>query len=193
MTFFENEFDDSFTKASDMPTIQVITTVLFSTFSAANGTVVTNTPTPVNSVDSYVVEGLRSGAIRVLTPLEAANWQATRNTTNLSNGAIDTQQAANKAVFELISQATGQIAPIIVRQPKSVSIEVGRPIALSVLVANTDNVTYQWLKDTKELDNAINSVLSIAGVTANDSGVYTVVITNAFGVTTSQNATITIT
>lgn len=192
MTFFENEFDDSFTKASDMPTIQVITTVLFSTFSAANGTVVTNTPTPVNSVDSYIVEGLRSGAIRALTPLEAANWQATRNTTNLSNGAIDTQQAANKAVFELISQATGQIAPIIVRQPKSVSIEVGKPIALSVLVANTDNATYQWLKDTKELNNAINSVLSIAGVTANDSGVYTVVITNAFGVTTSQNATITI-
>jgi hypothetical protein len=91
---------------------------------------------------------------------------------------------------EKIPSAAGN-PPVIDEQPVGRSVSVGGHVALSVLAQGTAPLIFQWRKDGAPLANDTNifgattSVLNIDPAGTNNSGAYSVVITNASGSTTS--------
>ena len=89
-------------------------------------------------------------------------------------------------------------APSITSQPASVTASAGSNVTFSVTVTGTAPLAYQWLKNHSPLADGGNiaganaTVLSVSSLTTNDAGLYTVVVTNVAGSTTSSNAVLTV-
>ena len=65
-------------------------------------------------------------------------------------------------------------------------------MSFSVVAAGTGPFGYQWQKDGVAIGGAISPTFTIAAVAVNDTGAYTVIVTNAGGGTLSQAATLTV-
>jgi len=91
------------------------------------------------------------------------------------------------------------IAPGITAQPTNQLIYQGNNALLSVAASGTAPFGYQWRKngaalaDSAHLSGTQSNLLTIISTLTNDSGRYTVVITNSSGSITSQVATLTVT
>jgi autotransporter-associated beta strand protein len=83
-------------------------------------------------------------------------------------------------------------APVIVQQPQSQSVYPDALVTFSVAVIGDPSFTYQWKKDGVNLPGANGSSFTIFPAEASDAGAYTAWITNTFGFTNSQPATLTI-
>jgi hypothetical protein len=88
--------------------------------------------------------------------------------------------------------ARGSSAPFILLQPQGGSFASGTTVNLGVTVGGTAPFSYQWQKNSSNLPNATNAMLTITNVSSSDSGNYTVSITNASGSTTSSNSVVTV-
>ncbi|HEY5041542.1 MAG TPA: immunoglobulin domain-containing protein [Verrucomicrobiae bacterium] len=85
-------------------------------------------------------------------------------------------------------------APTLTTQPTNQTVVQGANVSFSVIPASSLlSLSYQWRKDGAALNGATNSNYSITGVQTNQSGKYSVVVTNASGSLTSSNATLTVT
>lgn len=84
-------------------------------------------------------------------------------------------------------------APIIVRQPASLSLTVGQTALFTVKAISNDALAYQWKKNGADIADATASTYAIGAVQTTDQASYTVVITSAFGTATSTAATLTVT
>gem|GEM_PF-2543192 len=82
----------------------------------------------------------------------------------------------------------GQLAPLITAQPVGLTANPGDSASLSVGVAGLNPLRFQWRKDGTNLPNATNAVLTLANLTTNSTGGYSVVITNSAGAATSAVA-----
>jgi len=82
--------------------------------------------------------------------------------------------------------------PVITLQPASLGVVVGHGASFSVGNTGTAPFSYRWLAGTKTIPGATNSIFSIANVTTNNSGNYSVVITNFAGTVTSAVATLSV-
>ena len=82
--------------------------------------------------------------------------------------------------------------PWITNQPQSLTVTSGSPASFSVGVSGSPTLTYQWRKNGTNLAGATATTFSIATTTAIDMADYTVMVTNAYGTTTSQVATLTV-
>ena len=69
---------------------------------------------------------------------------------------------------------------------------VGGAVNLSASTAGTAPFAYQWFKNGGMVLGATNSALTLASAGVTNSGVYYVVVTNAFGMNISQPATVTV-
>ncbi len=76
----------------------------------------------------------------------------------------------------------------IVQQPQNVSVLAGQSATFSVAAIGTAPLTFQWRKGTTTIDNATNSTLTLASVQAGNAGNYNVIVTDANGNSTSQDA-----
>lgn len=85
--------------------------------------------------------------------------------------------------------------------PSSVSISTG-PITVTIgesfnlYVSNTDGtapLTYQWKKDGVAISGATSSSYSKSNVTADDTGTYSLVVTNSVGSATSSGTSVSVT
>ena len=94
-------------------------------------------------------------------------------------------------VFHLLDHFVEE-PPSILGQPKNQTNYAGRPITLSVRAFGGDPLKYQWLKGNQFLIAATNSALTISNPQISDSGVYSAIVSNAFGTAGSSNATITV-
>lgn len=83
-------------------------------------------------------------------------------------------------------------APQIVTQPVSQSIYVGSTSLLYIIASGTGPITYQWCKNGVPISGAINPTLIINTASSNDSGNYTVVVSNTAGTATSNSTLITV-
>lgn len=92
--------------------------------------------------------------------------------------SIDSVQAA----------ATGATLSIT-SQPKSARIATGRTLALSV-EATGENLSYQWSKDSQSLEGETGSSLTVESTSLDDSGIYSVVVSNTSEEITSSPAEI---
>jgi hypothetical protein len=96
------------------------------------------------------------------------------------------------SVTSAVATLTVQAPPIITAQPASQSVGVGSNALISVTAAGSE-LGYSWyLAGTNLLQNGTNSTLLLPGLSSNNGGSYSVVVTNPYGSVTSQVATLTI-
>ena len=81
--------------------------------------------------------------------------------------------------------------PTISVQPADVNIIAGKPVTFNVTAAGYAPLHYQWYFNMNSpLANQTNALLTIASAHTNDSGGYSVIITNSVGAITSRVATL---
>ena len=113
--------------------------------------------------------------------LTSGIYTATVWFTNLSDGFVQSRQ------FTL---AVG--LPTILSQPQSLGVCEGAPASFSVSVCGTPPLYFQWQKNGTNLSDGTNisgsatTNLLLSSTTTNDTGNYTVIITNAWGSVTSS-------
>ncbi|MHB9006333.1 MAG: cohesin domain-containing protein [Limisphaerales bacterium] len=83
------------------------------------------------------------------------------------------------------------IRPAITVQPVGGEVVEGDPLTLSVTATGIPVPSYLWYKDDQLLAGETAAVFSRAAMTAADAGLYRVVVTNAVGIETSDEAVVT--
>lgn len=87
-------------------------------------------------------------------------------------------------------------SPLISSQPASKSALVGQTVKFSVVATGSDPLSYQWRKGLVPLSNGgiysgvTSNTVTLTGLQVTDADVYSVIVTNAAGSTTSSNATL---
>ncbi len=71
--------------------------------------------------------------------------------------------------------------PIILSQPSGASVCIGADVSLCIEASGYQPLTYQWFKDGVPIPGADQSCLVFAGLTQQDVGTYTVVVTDPCG------------
>jgi PKD repeat protein len=82
--------------------------------------------------------------------------------------------------------------PIIETQPAGRAVGVGEDLTLKVRAYGSWPLSFQWRKGLTELSGAIQSTLHLTGVTLDDTGDYSVVVSNEFGTVTSDTVRVTV-
>src|SRR6185312_6483156 len=104
-------------------------------------------------------------------------------------------QASNMYGATLSSNAVLTITtdpPAITAQPTNRSGVVGTNFTFSVSVFGSLPLAYQWFYNTNTLiSGATNSSLVLTNIQFNQSGTYSVIVSNAYGVTNSSYAVLT--
>ena len=92
----------------------------------------------------------------------------------------------------LAGSGTVNTPPVISAQPVSAVVTIGSMAILSVSNSGTGPFGYQWLKDGAILQGRTNSTVNFDPFQFTDSGSYSVVITNALGMTISMPASLSV-
>lgn len=82
--------------------------------------------------------------------------------------------------------------PLITTQPAGKTATVGDTVTFSISVTSDTLVAYQWRKDGKPVTGGTSASLTLTNITTADSGVYSVVVSNAVATVTSANAALTV-
>lgn len=82
--------------------------------------------------------------------------------------------------------------PVILTNPVSQAAQAGQAVTLSVTVAGTGPLNYQWRKNAALLPGATAAALVFTNIQGSDTGNYDVIVTNVFGVRTSLAATVSV-
>jgi uncharacterized lipoprotein YddW (UPF0748 family) len=80
--------------------------------------------------------------------------------------------------------------PIIIAHPESQTVRAGSNALFSVTATGTAPLSYQWRFNGVDIDGATSSTFTRAMSTGNDSGTYSVLVTNIAGMALSSNATL---
>ena len=107
------------------------------------------------------------------------------------NGEIDEVAVfAGALTAEQLKQLfySGNVPPIILTQPTAPAgtVTAGAPVTLAALVSGTPALGYQWMKDGVIMAGQTTPALAFSNITTNDTGNYSLVITNAYGAATSS-------
>ena len=77
-------------------------------------------------------------------------------------------------------------------QPQNQTVPSGTAAFFSVTASGTQPLTYQWLFNGTNIGSATASSLMLSNVQAANAGLYSVVVSNLAGPTTSSNAVLTV-
>jgi hypothetical protein len=120
------------------------------------------------------------------------SYSITTASTN-DNGAYDV------IVFNSYGSATSTVATLTVVVPVSISVQPsnqtvasGTSVTFGVAAQGSDPLFYQWAKGTNAIAGATNSSITLNSVTTNDSGYYSVIVSNLYSATTSAVAALTV-
>ena len=83
-------------------------------------------------------------------------------------------------------------APVILRAPASVTVNLGQPVLLAVEASGAAPLVYQWRRGDAVVPGATNAQLQLAAATAADAGTYVAVVSNAAGSAVSPPAEVTV-
>jgi uncharacterized repeat protein (TIGR03803 family) len=84
------------------------------------------------------------------------------------------------------------LPPEITQQPASQSAATGAPVTLSITLFGTAPYSFQWLSNNIPIVTATNSTLTIPDFAAGDAANYSVIVSNAWGSSTSAVASLTV-
>ncbi len=82
--------------------------------------------------------------------------------------------------------------PRITAQPQNQSVFLGSPATFTVSATGSSPLSFRWRKGGANISGATSSSYTIGSAQTNDAGTYSVVLSNAAGVVTSTNATLTV-
>lgn len=82
--------------------------------------------------------------------------------------------------------------PVISGQPGALTVDAGTPATFTVVATGAGTLNYQWRKNGINVPGANGASYTIASTTAEDAGLYSVVVSNADGPTTSSPAQLTV-
>jgi len=88
-----------------------------------------------------------------------------------------------------VASCTG---PTIDTSPTSLTVLAGQPAEFTVAASGAGTLSYQWRKDTLDIDGANEATYTIAAVTVDDAGSYDCVVGNGCGSQISAAATLTV-
>lgn len=83
-------------------------------------------------------------------------------------------------------------APVFLAQPMTQNVPAASTASLSAMATGNPAPSYQWLKNGMPMAGWTDATLVLNGVTANDSGAYTVIASNQAGVAVSLAALLTV-
>lgn len=92
--------------------------------------------------------------------------------------------------FVLIGTASS--APIITVQPESQTVLNGTTVIFSVTATGPGSITYQWKKNSVDIDGQMGESLTLTNVQLSNAGDYSVVVSNLVGSTTSNIVMLTV-
>jgi hypothetical protein len=145
----------------------------------------------VSSSDSYIGYGAGSGYHYGTFVLTVTNAQAT----NAGYYSFMVSNAAGSApsdnAFLTVTGISGTL-PSVTTQPAAQSVGAGSNVTFSVFVSGSTPLSYQWTFNGTNLANAIGASLTLSNVQPANAGNYAVTITNAYGVTNSIPAALTV-
>ncbi len=123
-------------------------------------------------------------------PVNFANVSATAGFLDFGGGKLYAHSINNG----LLAFTVGSVAattPIILSHPAGpVRKASGQTASFSVLAY--PGTSYQWLKDSNPISGGTNSVLNLANLQTNQTGFYSVVVSNSAGTVTSSTAQLTV-
>ena len=96
------------------------------------------------------------------------------------------------SVTSSVAALTVDVPPSITTQPANQVAAVGGAVNLSASMAGTAPFSYQWFKNGGMVSGATSGALNLPNAGVTDSGVYYVVVTNAYGLNISQPASVTV-
>ena len=99
---------------------------------------------------------------------------------------------ARNTVTSAQAMITVREAEVITSQPSFAAVNPGDTAVCEVVAVKAKNPTYQWFKNNVAVAGAQSAVLKVGAVSAGDAGVYHVVVTHAFGASTSQATRLTV-
>ncbi|MGA3268819.1 MAG: FG-GAP-like repeat-containing protein, partial [Verrucomicrobiota bacterium] len=85
------------------------------------------------------------------------------------------------------------VPPAITQQPTNQTVTVGNTATFAVTATGSLPLNYQWNFNSTNLLGATNATLTLTNVQSNQSGNYTVLVTNLYGSILSSNALLTVT
>jgi hypothetical protein len=137
---------------------------------------------PAASNGPHTAHDFSIGPITLGRDLAVGNWAFNGL---MAEPALFAQALSTAQMLSLYNaaQPTPQVATLT-QNPPGPNYE-GQTITLTVTAQGPSPFTYQWQKTSSPLSGQTTSVLTLANVTANDSGSYTVVLGNANGSSTS--------
>ena len=154
---------------------------------------------PGNYVGKYFFADLCSGWIRVLDP---SNNTATGFAAGIAQ-PVDLKVAADGSLYYLsigsasvfrVQFLANQQPPSIATPPTNQSVTEGQPVTFTVGAAGTSPLAYQWQRNMADIPGANSTSYTIASVSLADNGAkFRCVVSNAFGVANSNEATLTVT
>ncbi|HWQ92727.1 MAG TPA: immunoglobulin domain-containing protein [Clostridia bacterium] len=112
--------------------------------------------------------------------------------TNILEFAVNNGSAGPTAVRVEFTQTSARTLPGVPAgvgvQPKGARLAEGDNYQLAVTATGTLPISYQWRKDGIDLTGKTDSTLTLTAVTSADSGTYSVVVSNMWGLKESSNA-----
>ncbi|MDB6124071.1 MAG: Immunoglobulin I-set domain protein [Pedosphaera sp.] len=105
--------------------------------------------------------------------------------TNVLASATLSSLLSDEGVISVPRYPHYNLAPVIITQPRSHSVNQGNNLSLTVTALGDSPLSYQWKSNGSPVSGATNSSLSITNVQAVSAGSYTVTITNSFGSVTT--------
>ena len=116
---------------------------------------------------------------------------------NLSTSVTGTYSVTVSNSFGTVTSANVQLPPAwhrpyFLMQPQAQSAICGDPATFQTAANGSPPLNYQWQLTGTNLPGGTNFVLTLASVTGNDAGPYTVVVNNSSGSVTSQPVVLTV-
>jgi alpha-tubulin suppressor-like RCC1 family protein len=164
----------------------------------ADGTVVawgdntygqTNTPVGLSGVVAITAGRYYNMALRSDGTTVAWGDNSSGQTT-LPAGLADVAGIAGGGFHSLALESDGH--PALTVQPFSQAAAAGATVRLLAMAVGRQPLSYQWLLNGSNVAGATQSSYTIAAAQPANSGIYSVLVSNAFGGTVSSNATITV-
>lgn len=138
-----------------------------------------------------------------------ATWQdvvagAGVSGSDTANLVITTTVAMNAHKFRAIASSVGGTTPsaaatlavsgvpLITSQPQSRTNLAGQCTTFSVTAIGAPPLSYQWYLGQHTISGATNSTLVLANLESDDSGIYSVLVSNAYGSVPSSIATLSV-
>ncbi len=99
---------------------------------------------------------------------------------------------AGQSLIDALVGPAQPTPPFLTVQPQSQTVTAGGTITLSALAGGYPPLRYQWQFARTNLTGATNATLTLNNIRTNQAGSYRVLVANAYGTTTSSNASLTV-